>query len=124
MVPVRKNGRTLAVLAAEKPESDNDPSDNETHQRRLGARLLTMLQHGAFPIEGAPIPPRRGAPRVGDGVVELDEAHALHFAAQVPPTHALLLNVARDQLDRFAEAGGTPPGLKPWTGDSPPRPGR
>ena len=36
-------------------------------------------------------------------VVELDEAHALVFAATVPPTHALLLNVARDQLDRFAE---------------------
>ena len=36
-------------------------------------------------------------------VLELDEAHALHFAAVVPPTHALLLNVARDQLDRFAE---------------------
>jgi UDP-N-acetylmuramyl tripeptide synthase len=40
-------------------------------------------------------------------VVELDEAHALHFAAQVPPTHALLLNVARDQLDRFAEIDAT-----------------
>src|SRR5690625_7339235 len=37
-------------------------------------RLLTMLESGAFPIEGAPIPPRRGAPRVGDGVIELDEA--------------------------------------------------
>ena len=40
-------------------------------------------------------------------VVELDEAHALHFAAQVRPTHALLLNVARDQLDRFAEIDHT-----------------
>ncbi|WP_131105379.1 Mur ligase family protein [Ornithinimicrobium sufpigmenti] len=40
-------------------------------------------------------------------VVELDEAHALHFAAQVAPTHALLLNVARDQLDRFAEIDHT-----------------
>jgi lipid II isoglutaminyl synthase (glutamine-hydrolysing) len=40
-------------------------------------------------------------------VLELDEAHALHFAAQVPPTHALLLNVARDQLDRFAEIDHT-----------------
>ena len=40
-------------------------------------------------------------------VVELDEAHALHFAAQVPPTHTLLLNVARDQLDRFAEIDHT-----------------
>jgi hypothetical protein len=40
-------------------------------------------------------------------VLELDEAHALHFAAAVAPTHALLLNVARDQLDRFAEIDHT-----------------
>ncbi len=40
-------------------------------------------------------------------VVELDEAHAIPFSAQVPPTHALLLNVARDQLDRFAEIDHT-----------------
>ncbi len=40
-------------------------------------------------------------------VVELDEAHALHFTEQVPPTHTLLLNVARDQLDRFAEIDHT-----------------
>ena len=36
-------------------------------------------------------------------VLELDEAHSLKFAKVVKPTHALLLNVARDQLDRFAE---------------------
>ena len=40
-------------------------------------------------------------------VLELDEAHALKFAAAVKPTHALLLNVARDQLDRFAEIDHT-----------------
>jgi UDP-N-acetylmuramyl tripeptide synthase len=40
-------------------------------------------------------------------VVELDEAHALRFAEVVTPTHALLLNVARDQLDRFAEIDAT-----------------
>lgn len=40
-------------------------------------------------------------------VVELDEAHALHFVEQVRPTHSLLLNVARDQLDRFAEIDHT-----------------
>jgi UDP-N-acetylmuramyl tripeptide synthase len=40
-------------------------------------------------------------------VVELDEAHALRFAAVVRPTHALVLNVARDQLDRFAEIDHT-----------------
>ena len=40
-------------------------------------------------------------------VLELDEAHALKFAAAVKPTHSLLLNVARDQLDRFAEIDHT-----------------
>ncbi len=40
-------------------------------------------------------------------VLELDEAHALKFAAAVKPTYALLLNVARDQLDRFAEIDHT-----------------
>ncbi len=40
-------------------------------------------------------------------VLELDEAHALKFAAEVKPTHSLLLNVARDQLDRFAEIDHT-----------------
>lgn len=40
-------------------------------------------------------------------ILELDEAHALRFAKVVPPTHSLLLNVARDQLDRFAEIDHT-----------------
>ncbi len=40
-------------------------------------------------------------------VLELDEWHALQFARLVRPTHALLLNVARDQLDRFAEIDTT-----------------
>ena len=40
-------------------------------------------------------------------VLELDEGHALQFAKVVAPTHALLLNVARDQLDRFAEIDTT-----------------
>ncbi|NCC19538.1 Mur ligase family protein [Candidatus Saccharibacteria bacterium] len=40
-------------------------------------------------------------------VLELDEAHAVHFARVVPPTHSLLLNVMRDQLDRFGEIDHT-----------------
>ena len=36
-------------------------------------------------------------------VLELDEAHAVHFVAQVRPRACLLLNVMRDQLDRFGE---------------------
>lgn len=36
-------------------------------------------------------------------VLELDEAHAVHFVQQIQPRYCLLLNVMRDQLDRFGE---------------------
>ena len=36
-------------------------------------------------------------------VLELDEAHAVRFVRLIKPRHALLLNVMRDQLDRFGE---------------------
>lgn len=40
-------------------------------------------------------------------VLELDEAHAVHFVHAVPPRYSLLLNVMRDQLDRFGEIDAT-----------------
>jgi hypothetical protein len=40
-------------------------------------------------------------------VFELDEAWAVRFAALVAPTRTLLLNVMRDQLDRFGEIDTT-----------------
>jgi len=36
-------------------------------------------------------------------VLELDEAHARHFVEAIKPRYSLLLNVLRDQLDRFGE---------------------
>ncbi|OJU87432.1 Mur ligase [Candidatus Saccharibacteria bacterium 49-20] len=40
-------------------------------------------------------------------VLELDEAHAVKFVEVVPPHYSLLLNVMRDQLDRFGEIDTT-----------------
>ena len=40
-------------------------------------------------------------------VLELDEAHAVTFVQAVPPRYSLLLNVMRDQLDRFGEIDTT-----------------
>jgi UDP-N-acetylmuramyl tripeptide synthase len=40
-------------------------------------------------------------------VLELDEAHAMHFIDRVKPRTTLLLNVLRDQLDRFGEIDTT-----------------
>ncbi len=40
-------------------------------------------------------------------VLELDEAYAVHFVKRVKPRYTLLLNVMRDQLDRFGEIDNT-----------------
>lgn len=40
-------------------------------------------------------------------VLELDEAHAVHFVRAIAPRYSLLLNVMRDQLDRFGEIDAT-----------------
>lgn len=45
-------------------------------------------------------------------VLELDEAHGVHFVKKVRPTHCLILNVMRDQLDRFGEIDYTADLLK------------
>ena len=45
-------------------------------------------------------------------VLELDEAYATHFVRKIPPSYCLLLNVMRDQLDRFGEIDHTAKLLK------------
>ncbi len=40
-------------------------------------------------------------------VLELDEAHAVHFVDRINPRCCLLLNIMRDQLDRFGEIDHT-----------------
>lgn len=40
-------------------------------------------------------------------VLELDEAHAVAFAEAIHPRYSLILNVMRDQLDRFGEIDAT-----------------
>ncbi|MPY11004.1 Mur ligase family protein [Arthrobacter bussei] len=49
----------------------------------------------------------RGRLTADVAVLELDEAHAVHFVKLVPPRFSLLLNVLRDQLDRFGEIDAT-----------------
>ncbi len=49
----------------------------------------------------------RGYLNADIAVLELDEAHAVHFVHAIPPTYSLLLNVMRDQLDRFGEIDTT-----------------
>lgn len=50
---------------------------------------------------------RKGRLDCDIAVLELDEAYAVHFVGQIKPRYALLLNVMRDQLDRFGEIDNT-----------------
>ena len=49
----------------------------------------------------------RGRLHADIAVLELDEAHAIHFVDKIPPRFSLILNVMRDQLDRFGEIDNT-----------------
>ena len=49
----------------------------------------------------------RGNLEADIAVLELDEAHAVHFVGSIAPRYSLLLNVMRDQLDRFGEIDAT-----------------
>lgn len=50
---------------------------------------------------------RKGKLDADIAVLELDEAHAVHFVNAVQPRFSLILNVLRDQLDRFGEIDAT-----------------
>lgn len=49
----------------------------------------------------------KGALAADVAVLELDEAHAVKFVEAIPPQYSLILNVMRDQLDRFGEIDST-----------------
>lgn len=49
----------------------------------------------------------RGKLKADIAVLELDEAHAVRFVETIKPRYSLLLNVMRDQLDRFGEIDTT-----------------
>lgn len=49
----------------------------------------------------------KGALNADIAVLELDEAHAVKFVEIIAPRYSLLLNVMRDQLDRFGEIDAT-----------------
>lgn len=93
------NGKTTTtkMLTAILREHGLDVFSNPTGSNFTRGVISAML----------PKLPLSGRLTADAAVLELDEAHALRFVDAVAPTHALLLNVARDQLDRFAEIDHT-----------------
>ncbi|NYE02607.1 two-component sensor histidine kinase [Kineosphaera limosa] len=81
-IPVVRSGKVLAVLTRHSNVATGRiPSRLELTYLSLATQMLEMIAAGAFPTLGAPTGQRRGAPRVGDGVVSLDYEGVVTYAS-------------------------------------------
>lgn len=79
---VMKNGRAIAVLTREVSQAASRSSSRlELNYKGAADELLHMITRGEFPQQTSIIGPRRGAPRVGDGVVRLDAQGVVTYAS-------------------------------------------
>ncbi|GGL28560.1 histidine kinase N-terminal domain-containing protein [Phycicoccus endophyticus] len=81
-VPVVHEGRVVAVVTRHANlTGGRTPSRLELTYHELADAILTMVATGEFPPTSAPTGLRRGAPRVGDGVIHLDAEGVIRYAS-------------------------------------------
>lgn len=81
--PVRRNGRSIGVLSIhDLLDSGRPVSRLEENYASMGDELFGMVSQGNWPTPtSTPSGARHGAPRVGDGVVRLDESGVVEYAS-------------------------------------------
>lgn len=81
-VPVVRDGRCIAVMTRHTNlSSGRTPGRLEVVYRGLADALAAMIAAGEFPSPSAPTGARRGAPRVGDGVIQLTAEGVVSYAS-------------------------------------------
>jgi two-component sensor histidine kinase len=81
-VPMVRNRRTLAVVTSHMDlTSSRMPSRLELTYRQCAHDLLRMGTLGLWPDFATPTGSRRGAPRVGDGLLRLDAEGVIRYAS-------------------------------------------
>lgn len=81
-IPMVRNGRTLAVITTHMDlSSSRMPSRLELTYRQCAFDLLKMGTLGLWPDFASPTGSRRGAPRVGDGLLRLDVDGIVQYAS-------------------------------------------
>lgn len=81
-LPVRRLGTVIAVLSRHMRLANVRRRGRlETKYLALAENLMTMIAEGSFPDGGGASSGRGGAPRVGDGVVALDEFGHVTYAS-------------------------------------------
>src|SRR5918997_4974440 len=81
-VPVVHEGRPIAVVARQTNlGSGRTPSRLELNYVEAADDLLAMIARGEYPSPNAATGPRRGAPRVGDGLIRLNSEGEVLYAS-------------------------------------------
>ncbi|EKA62292.1 sensor histidine kinase [Janibacter hoylei] len=79
---VRRAGRTIGILSVHDQLDSGRPQTRlEEAYAEMGDDLFLMVAEGTWPHATSPSGARRGAPRVGDGVIRLDEAGRVEYAS-------------------------------------------
>ncbi|MBL0888708.1 sensor histidine kinase [Myceligenerans indicum] len=81
-VPVVHEGRAIAVVSRQTNlGSGRTPSRLELNYVEAADDLVAMIARGEFPLPNAATGPRRGAPRVGDGLIRLNSEGEVLYAS-------------------------------------------
>ena len=81
-VPVVHEGRAIAVVARQTNlGSGRTPSRLELNYVESADDILAMIGRGEYPTPNAATGPRRGAPRVGDGLIRLNSEGEVLYAS-------------------------------------------
>jgi two-component sensor histidine kinase len=82
VVPVLRGDRVVGVVTRHTNlTGGRTPSRLELTYRELADSILRMVSTGEFPSPSSPTGMRRGAPRVGDGVIHLDAEGVIRYAS-------------------------------------------
>ena len=80
--PVRRAGRTIGILSIHDLLDSGRPDTRlEEAYGAMGDELFAMVAEGSWPTPSSPSGARRGAPRVGDGVMRLSQSGAVEYAS-------------------------------------------
>jgi len=135
-IPVVRRGEVLAVVGRHTNlAAARTPSRLELTYQQCADDLARMISTGDFPMTGAGTGSRRGAPRVGDGLVRLDRDGRVTYASPnaISALHRLgymgdligqpLVDVILPQLDAMSSATADESlplvlaGRAPWRSD-------
>ena len=105
-IPVRRDGRTIAILTKEWIVRDGRvPGELERHYSMIFEQFVGMIECGTFPFEGR-VADSSAAPRVGDGVMMLDSDAAVTYVSPNATTALHRVGIHANPVGmRLAELG-------------------